>query len=80
LLTYSGTPEVMARYALRAHGLGAKIIGACCGSTPEHVRAMAEALATGKIEAVMNEADSLPAHSTSPERKERQRRRRRRVR
>ena len=43
-LTYSGTPEVMARYALRVRELGARIIGACCGSTPEHVRAMAEAL------------------------------------
>lgn len=43
-LIYSGTPEVMARYALRVRELGARIIGACCGSTPEHVRAMAEAL------------------------------------
>ena len=44
VLTYSGTPEVMARHALHVHSLGAKIIGACCGSTPEHVRAMSEAL------------------------------------
>jgi 5-methyltetrahydrofolate--homocysteine methyltransferase len=44
-LVYSGTPEVMARYALRVRELGARIIGACCGSTPEHLRAMAEALA-----------------------------------
>jgi len=43
-ITYSGTPEVMARYALRVRDLGARIIGACCGSTPQHVRAMAEAL------------------------------------
>ncbi len=45
-LVYSGTPEVMARYAVRVRGLGARIIGACCGSTPEHLRAMAEALET----------------------------------
>lgn len=43
-LTYDGTPEVMADYALRVRGLGARLIGACCGSTPAHVRAMAEAL------------------------------------
>ena len=43
-LFYSGTPEVMAQYALRVRDLGARIIGACCGSTPDHVRAMAEAL------------------------------------
>ena len=78
VLTYSGTPEVMARYALRARGLGAKIIGACCGSTPEHVRAMAEALANGKIEAVVPADDLESAHNIPSERKERQRRRRRR--
>jgi len=78
VLTYSGTPEVMARYALRARGLGAKIIGACCGSTPEHVRAMAEALANGKIEAVLNEDDLESVHSIPPQREDRQRRRRRR--
>jgi 5-methyltetrahydrofolate--homocysteine methyltransferase len=41
---YSGTPAVMARYARRAQALGADIIGACCGSTPDHVRAMVQAL------------------------------------
>ncbi len=44
-LCYSGTPEVMARYALRVRNLGAKIIGGCCGSTPDHIRAMAQVLA-----------------------------------
>ncbi|MGB0385224.1 MAG: betaine--homocysteine S-methyltransferase [Ardenticatenaceae bacterium] len=43
--SYNGTPEVMAQYALRVRAMGAKLIGACCGSTPEHIRAMAEALA-----------------------------------
>ncbi len=42
---YLGTPEIMARYAVRVRELGARIIGMCCGSTPEHVRAAAEALA-----------------------------------
>ena len=41
---YSGTPEVMAEYARRVRALGADIIGACCGSTPDHIRAMAQAL------------------------------------
>jgi methionine synthase I (cobalamin-dependent) len=45
-IVYSGTPEVMADYARRVRGLGARIIGACCGSTPEHVRAMARALSS----------------------------------
>jgi 5-methyltetrahydrofolate--homocysteine methyltransferase len=38
---YSATPEDMARYAVDAEAAGARIIGACCGSTPAHVRAMA---------------------------------------
>ncbi len=41
---YDATPEDMAEYALQAVEEGAKIIGGCCGSTPAHIRAMAEAL------------------------------------
>ncbi len=44
VLSYDGTPEVMAAYALHVRDLGARMIGACCGSTPAHIRAMAEAL------------------------------------
>jgi 5-methyltetrahydrofolate--homocysteine methyltransferase len=44
-VVYDGTPEVMAQYALDMRTRGAKLIGACCGSTPEHIQAMAEALA-----------------------------------
>jgi methionine synthase I (cobalamin-dependent) len=43
-LTYDGTPEIMADYARRLYSAGARLIGACCGSTPEHIRAMSEAL------------------------------------
>jgi len=41
---YDATPEVMAHYALRYAELGVRIIGACCGSTPQHIAAMARAL------------------------------------
>lgn len=41
---YHGTPELMADYAVLARDLGVKIIGGCCGTSPEHVRAMAQAL------------------------------------
>lgn len=43
-IVYSGTPEVMARHAVTIYELGARIIGGCCGSTPDHIRAMREAL------------------------------------
>lgn len=42
---YAATPESMAEYALAAADRGAKIVGACCGSNPGHLRAMATALA-----------------------------------
>jgi 5-methyltetrahydrofolate--homocysteine methyltransferase len=37
---YSGTPELMANYARLAIDAGARIIGGCCGTTPEHLAAM----------------------------------------
>ncbi|HEX2906833.1 MAG TPA: betaine--homocysteine S-methyltransferase [Phototrophicaceae bacterium] len=44
---YDATPEVMADYARRVQAQGARIIGACCGSTPDHIRAIAGAVAEG---------------------------------
>nr|WP_275981979.1 betaine--homocysteine S-methyltransferase [Frigidibacter sp. ROC022] len=43
---YDGTPELMAEYAVLARDSGARIIGGCCGTTPEHLRLMREALET----------------------------------
>ncbi|MBY6047053.1 betaine--homocysteine S-methyltransferase [Vannielia litorea] len=43
---YNGTPELMADYACMARDMGARIIGGCCGTTPEHLAAMREALDT----------------------------------
>ncbi len=43
---YDGTPELMARYAVLARDAGAKIIGGCCGTQPEHLRQMRAALET----------------------------------
>jgi 5-methyltetrahydrofolate--homocysteine methyltransferase len=41
---YDGTPELMAEYAVLARDCGAKIIGGCCGTMPEHLRSMRAAL------------------------------------
>ncbi len=43
---YDGTPTLMADYAVLARDSGAKIIGGCCGTMPEHLRMMREALET----------------------------------
>jgi 5-methyltetrahydrofolate--homocysteine methyltransferase len=42
---FDGTPEEMAIYAVEMRDLGFKVIGACCGSTPQHIAAMKAALA-----------------------------------
>ncbi len=43
---YDGTPELMADYAVMARDSGARIVGGCCGTTPEHLAHMREALDT----------------------------------
>ena len=41
---YNGTPELMAEYAVMARDCGARIIGGCCGTMPDHLRQMRAAL------------------------------------
>ncbi|MDE4131557.1 betaine--homocysteine S-methyltransferase [Phaeobacter sp. QD34_3] len=41
---YDGTPELMGEYAVMARDCGAKIIGGCCGTMPDHLRHMRDAL------------------------------------
>jgi len=42
---YDKHPADMAEHARRLKAAGVDLIGACCGSTPEHLQAMREALA-----------------------------------
>lgn len=39
---YMASPEYMATYARHLVQAGAKIVGGCCGTTPEHIKAMVE--------------------------------------
>ena len=41
---YSGTKEVMADYAKLARDCGARIIGGCCGTTPDILAFVIEAM------------------------------------
>ena len=45
-VVYSGTPELMARYAGLAIDSGARIVGGCCGTSPAHLAAMRKAIDT----------------------------------
>lgn len=40
---YAAEPEDMAVWAAKAREIGVQIVGGCCGTTPDHIRAMAAA-------------------------------------
>src|SRR5207244_11529567 len=42
---YFSTPAYMAGYATQLAAVGVRVIGGCCGTTPEHIAAMRRALA-----------------------------------
>ena len=41
-LIYISSPQYMAEYAARMIGAGARMVGGCCGTNAEHIRAMRE--------------------------------------
>ena len=46
----NSSPEYFALFAQEAATLGARILGGCCGTTPDHIRAMAKVAKQMKIE------------------------------
>src|SRR5437867_4469119 len=52
---YLASPEYFGEFAARAVALGARLVGGCCGTTPAHIRAMRERLAS-----------QLPAEKLAP--------------
>ena len=45
---YDVTPQQMGAAALKFIALGARVVGGCCGNTPEHIAAIAKAIKTSK--------------------------------
>ncbi len=45
---YLCSPEYMASYARKFVGAGVRLVGGCCGTTPEHIRVMKAALRVGE--------------------------------
>ncbi len=43
-LIYLSSPDYFAKYAQRFIETGARVVGGCCGTTPEHIRAIAGAV------------------------------------
>lgn len=48
-VVYDIAPDYFAKASVRLIEEGARIIGGCCGTTPEHVRKMREALDSGSV-------------------------------
>ena len=83
---YDGTPALMADYAVLARDSGATIIGGCCGTMPEHISMMREALETrpqnghptldqitGALGAFSSAADGTGDDEPTPRRRSRRR-------
>ena len=66
--TYSAPAEYFGEMALKFAALGARLIGGCCGTTPEHTAAIAAALRGAAIgpEAAAAAAPEAPATPATP--------------
>src|SRR6201982_4074224 len=53
---YLCSPEYMASYAKKFVAAGVRLVGGCCGTTPEHIRAMKSALRAGEARATKVQA------------------------
>ena len=72
-LHYDGTPEILAAHAVRVRDAGVSLIGACCGSGPEHIAMIAKVL-SGELPVPDVEAPVQTSTPTSAPRRERRRR------
>ena len=45
-MIYMASPEYVAQYSRRLIEAGARFVGGCCGTTPEHVRALRETISS----------------------------------
>jgi methionine synthase / methylenetetrahydrofolate reductase(NADPH) len=55
---YLCSPEYMASYARKFVNAGVRLVGGCCGSTPEHIRAMKSALRVTQARAKTDGAEA----------------------
>ena len=64
---YLCSPEYMASYARKFVAAGVRLVGGCCGTTPEHIRVMKSALRVGEARgkaAAAHVAGGQPAPAT----------------
>ena len=58
------SPEYFAEFAREAAAMGVRILGGCCGTTPAHIRAMAEAVKS--LRPAKTHASSVVVAATQP--------------
>jgi methionine synthase / methylenetetrahydrofolate reductase(NADPH) len=56
---YLCSPEYMASYARKFVAAGVRIVGGCCGTTPDHIRVMKSALRVGDARARVTSAPAV---------------------
>jgi homocysteine S-methyltransferase len=61
---YLCSPEYMASFARKAINAGAQIVGGCCGTTPNHIRAMRSAMRALDAKAHVEVAGAAPTLTT----------------
>ncbi len=61
---YLCSPEYMASYARKFIAAGVRLVGGCCGTTPEHIRVMKSALRVGDARSkVILDKSNRPSHT-----------------
>src|SRR5271166_5605695 len=63
---YLCSPEYMASYARKFVAAGVKVVGGCCGTTPEHIRVMKSALRVGEARAKAGPPPVGGGHAATP--------------
>jgi homocysteine S-methyltransferase len=62
---YLCSPEYMASYARKFVSAGVRLVGGCCGTTPEHIRAMKAALRMGEARVKTSSPPSVAVSSVN---------------
>src|SRR5204863_6420838 len=75
-LFYMASPDYMAKYAKRLIQAGAKFVGGCCGTTPKHIKQIADAVAAlspgrSAVRVLVPEENPLDVEVTARENKSR---------
>ncbi|MBN1373541.1 MAG: bifunctional homocysteine S-methyltransferase/methylenetetrahydrofolate reductase [Anaerolineaceae bacterium] len=61
-IMYAAAPEYFGEYALAFWEAGARLIGGCCGTTPQHIQFMAQAIQSADPAGIQPQEPAVVAH------------------